>query len=340
VSVAILAQALRVGWCLIASRPGLATMAELIIAALHGDLLRDIASCTGLHFEGLRSAAGFLRRTKLIDGAVSKRLCLFDDAHNVCRHITEVSSCQCRRQVWSSVSWGGYSTAAVHWLAKDGRAYTYDEFHGYYGDAAGMFWTLAPLEIQMVEKPMEEVYDRNDDGSRHHSEDPNWHGGLYKLVKATAPDTMAMPPAVQTTAPGTTAEPLASMPPAAKVTAPGIAQELPQAAESCATAASRDAEAEVPGPGAALVLEAAVIWLVVDKHQRGSVEFKVKVWMPHRKLMTAYCSPEGLQASQVRFLAHGEHIAPDDAAYTLGIKDGDVINVVEEGEGEDVAGET
>ena len=48
----------------------------------------------------------------------------------------------------------------------------------------------------------------------------------------------------------------------------------------------------------------------------------------------------GLQASQVRFLAHGEHIAHDDTAYTLGFTDGDMIYVVEEGEGEDVAGET
>ncbi len=101
--------------------------------------------------------------------------------------------------------------------------------------------------------------------------------------------------------------------------------------------AGRPAEPAAVAEGPAV--EAAVIRLVV-KHQRGSVECTIKVTTPLRKLMTAHCSRLGLQASLVHFLARGEQIAPDDTAYSLGLQDGDVINVVEEGVREDMAEDT
>merc|ERR1711933_641865 len=51
---------------------------------------------------------------------------------------------------------------------------------------------------------------------------------------------------------------------------------------------------------------------------------------PLRKLMDAYCSRLGLQASQVRFMVDGERIAPDDTAEKLGLEDEDLIDVAME----------
>merc|ERR1711957_43461 len=75
--------------------------------------------------------------------------------------------------------------------------------------------------------------------------------------------------------------------------------------------------------------------------QQGSeVQFKIKKSTPLRKLMDAYCSRLGLQASQVRFMVDGERIAPDDSAEKLGLEDEDLIDVAMEqtgGAGDDAA---
>jgi hypothetical protein len=76
-------------------------MAGALIAALHSDVLRDLAQCTGQHFQGLRSAASFLRKQGLA-GNLAKRLCRLDDACCVSRHITAVSACQFRQQLWEA----------------------------------------------------------------------------------------------------------------------------------------------------------------------------------------------------------------------------------------------
>merc|ERR1712054_178449 len=65
--------------------------------------------------------------------------------------------------------------------------------------------------------------------------------------------------------------------------------------------------------------------------QQGSeVQFKIKKTTPLRKLMDAYCSRLGLQASQVRFMVDGERIGPDDTAEKLGLEDEDLIDVAME----------
>merc|ERR1711982_266567 len=75
---------------------------------------------------------------------------------------------------------------------------------------------------------------------------------------------------------------------------------------------------------------AAHIQLKVKDQQGSEVQFKIKKSTPLRKLMDAYCSRLGLQASQVRFMVDGERIAPDDTAEKLGLEDEDLIDVAME----------
>merc|ERR1712045_815359 len=72
------------------------------------------------------------------------------------------------------------------------------------------------------------------------------------------------------------------------------------------------------------------IQLKVKDQQGSEVQFKIKKSTPLRKLMDAYCSRLGLQASQVRFMVYGERIAPDDSAEKLGLEDEDLIDVAME----------
>ena len=54
------------------------------------------------------------------------------------------------------------------------------------------------------------------------------------------------------------------------------------------------------------------IQLKVTDQQGSELLFKIKTSTPVRKLMDAYGSHSGLQASQVRFMVDGERIAPND----------------------------
>mmetsp|Transcript_68996 Transcript_68996/g.192107 ORF Transcript_68996/g.192107 Transcript_68996/m.192107 type:complete len:362 (-) Transcript_68996:8-1093(-) len=66
--------------------------AALLVAKLHGDLLRLIAERENFHFDGLRSAASHLRRKRNVDSKVCKKLAAVDEAFNLNRHITCVSA--------------------------------------------------------------------------------------------------------------------------------------------------------------------------------------------------------------------------------------------------------
>jgi hypothetical protein len=83
-----------------------APMADVLVAALHCDLLRDLAVLMGMHFQGLRAAASHLRCQGL-GGALIKRPCRVDDAFSISCHITEVSARFLRQQVWDTVSGSG-----------------------------------------------------------------------------------------------------------------------------------------------------------------------------------------------------------------------------------------
>ncbi len=57
------------------------------------------------------------------------------------------------------------------------------------------------------------------------------------------------------------------------------------------------------------------------------MQVNIKEPTPPKKLMDAYCSRVGLQASQVSFVVDGEGIADDAAAEKLGLEHGDLIDV-------------
>jgi hypothetical protein len=128
-------------------------MADLLVLSLHARLVREIAKNQAQHFEGLGAAARHLRRRGFIDSRLQRKLLGVETAYNVSRHITEASADElcCRL---SSHLLGHVSAAAEHRLAMNGRAYTYDEFSGYYGDEAARFWALAPMQVQQVLKPV------------------------------------------------------------------------------------------------------------------------------------------------------------------------------------------
>ena len=58
------------------------------------------------------------------------------------------------------------------------------------------------------------------------------------------------------------------------------------------------------------------------------VFFKIKKTTPLKKLMEAFCSKQGLNIQNVRFLSDGVRITPDKTAQDLGLHDGDVIDAM------------
>jgi hypothetical protein len=88
---------------LCARPPAAFGMAESIIAELHGRLLRGIAAETAVHFQGLRAAAGHLRRAGALDSRLAKKLAAVDCAYAISRHITAVSAEQCVDEVLAAI---------------------------------------------------------------------------------------------------------------------------------------------------------------------------------------------------------------------------------------------
>lgn len=56
--------------------------------------------------------------------------------------------------------------------------------------------------------------------------------------------------------------------------------------------------------------------------------FKIRKTTPLKRLMDAYCSRQGLQASNVRFLYDGERLKDDSTPEGLAMEDNDVIDAV------------
>jgi hypothetical protein len=83
--------------------PAAFIMAESIIAELHGRLLRGIAAETAVHYQGLRAAAGHLRRAGVLDSRLVKKLVAIDCAYAISRHITAVSAEQCVDEVLAAI---------------------------------------------------------------------------------------------------------------------------------------------------------------------------------------------------------------------------------------------
>eukprot|EP00899_Mesostigma_viride_P019179 jgi/Mesvir1/27262/Mv07099-RA.1 len=67
--------------------------------------------------------------------------------------------------------------------------------------------------------------------------------------------------------------------------------------------------------------------LKVKSQDGNEVFFKIKRTTPMRKLMTAYCSRQGLQIDSMRFIFEGERLKLDDTPELREMVDGDEIDV-------------
>ena len=66
-------------------------MASLLLLELHGRLLRELASSTGIHFQGQQQEARWLHKSGRSTTTISWRLRNIDVAANIVRHITQLS---------------------------------------------------------------------------------------------------------------------------------------------------------------------------------------------------------------------------------------------------------
>lgn len=64
-----------------------------LIVTLHGRLLRIICSTTNMHFQGLTTAARYLRSKNIVSNKVAKKLTMIDSSFALMRHVT-YQSCQ------------------------------------------------------------------------------------------------------------------------------------------------------------------------------------------------------------------------------------------------------
>jgi len=67
---------------------------------------------------------------------------------------------------------------------------------------------------------------------------------------------------------------------------------------------------------------------VTDNHNE--VFFKIKKTTELNKLMKAFCERQGKTVNSCRFLFDGERVAPTDTPETLGMSDGDQLDVHQE----------
>ena len=67
--------------------------------------------------------------------------------------------------------------------------------------------------------------------------------------------------------------------------------------------------------------------LKVVTQDGNEIFFKCKMTTPLQKLMNAFCYRSGAGRHSVRFLFDGERMEPTDTPLTLGMEDGDVVDV-------------
>ncbi|KAJ2778420.1 SUMO protein smt3 [Coemansia javaensis] len=72
------------------------------------------------------------------------------------------------------------------------------------------------------------------------------------------------------------------------------------------------------------------ISIKVASSDNSEIMFKIKRTTKLAKLMQAYCTRTGKSPDSVRFLADGERISGDSTPDTLGLEDGDTIDVMTE----------
>eukprot|EP00051_Salpingoeca_urceolata_P032136 m.14441 g.14441 ORF g.14441 m.14441 type:complete len:94 (+) comp4799_c0_seq1:1404-1685(+) len=74
--------------------------------------------------------------------------------------------------------------------------------------------------------------------------------------------------------------------------------------------------------------KADYINLKVLAQDNTEVHFKIKRSTPLKKLMDAYCSRQGLDKQNVRFMLDGQRINDTDTPETLDMEDNDAIDVM------------
>eukprot|EP00929_Paragymnodinium_shiwhaense_P048219 TRINITY_DN24408_c0_g1_i1.p1 TRINITY_DN24408_c0_g1~~TRINITY_DN24408_c0_g1_i1.p1 ORF type:complete len:224 (-),score=54.86 TRINITY_DN24408_c0_g1_i1:12-683(-) len=78
--------------------------AYYLIVHTHGKLLRSMATCLGVHCEGLQQAGRIAKARKLISTKQARRLAHFDITYNLMRHISSVSAGKFCMDILSSVA--------------------------------------------------------------------------------------------------------------------------------------------------------------------------------------------------------------------------------------------
>eukprot|EP00929_Paragymnodinium_shiwhaense_P048220 TRINITY_DN24408_c0_g1_i2.p1 TRINITY_DN24408_c0_g1~~TRINITY_DN24408_c0_g1_i2.p1 ORF type:complete len:292 (-),score=62.51 TRINITY_DN24408_c0_g1_i2:12-791(-) len=78
--------------------------AYYLIVHTHGKLLRSMATCLGVHCEGLQQAGRIAKARKLISTKQARRLVHFDITYNLLRHISSVSAGKFCMDILSSVA--------------------------------------------------------------------------------------------------------------------------------------------------------------------------------------------------------------------------------------------
>mmetsp|Transcript_109809 Transcript_109809/g.309616 ORF Transcript_109809/g.309616 Transcript_109809/m.309616 type:complete len:333 (+) Transcript_109809:64-1062(+) len=63
---------------------------HLLVADLHGRLLRRLSAHSQVHFQGLHQAARHYRQKRVLDHSILRKLMHLDIAYNLMRHITEI----------------------------------------------------------------------------------------------------------------------------------------------------------------------------------------------------------------------------------------------------------
>ena len=79
-------------------------MASLLLLELHGRLLRELASSTGIHFQGQKQGSAMAAKNGRSTTTTSRRLRNIDVATNIVRHITQVSYDAHNNEIMSHVT--------------------------------------------------------------------------------------------------------------------------------------------------------------------------------------------------------------------------------------------
>jgi len=78
--------------------------------------------------------------------------------------------------------------------------------------------------------------------------------------------------------------------------------------------------------------------LKVQDASGNTTQFKIKTATALKKLMSTYCERNGLDVQSIRFTFDGQRVTGADTAASLGLEEGDTIEVFQEQQGGAVCG--